>query len=126
MFNHFIQTFIDAQTAAWRHYRAVAATETRLFGHVGDPAVRVLQTTQIEHELRRTYETLANRIIFKARSDFAKGSGRPVVCRETVFMAAGFDIERSLALGKVPDFDKLWNVLQVQLSGLSDRAGEAR
>lgn len=126
MFNHFIQTFIDAQTAAWRHYRAVAATETRLFGQVGEPAVRVLQTTQIEDELRRTYEALATRMIFKARSDFAKGSARPVLFQETVFKVAGFDIEQSLARGEVPDFDKLWSVLQAQLSVLSDQAGEAR
>ena len=124
MFNHFIQTFIDAQTAAWRHYSAIAATEKRLFGDGGDPAVRVPDTTQVVSELRRTYETLASRIIFKARSEFAVGSARPVVFQDAVFKSAGFDIERSLAMGEVPDFDRLWSVLQAQLSNIAVRAGE--
>ncbi|REG45437.1 hypothetical protein B0G80_9032 [Paraburkholderia sp. BL6669N2] len=115
MFNHFIQTFIDAQTAAWRHYSAVAATEKRLFSDSHDPAVRVPATTQVVDELRRTYETLAMRIIFKARDEFTVGAKRPVIHRATIFEAAGFDIERSLALGEVPDFDWLYAVLRARL-----------
>lgn len=125
MFNHFIQTFIDAQTAAWRHYSAIAATEKRLFGDVGNPAVLVPDTTQILNELRRTYETLAIRIIFKARSEFAVGSARPVVFQDAVFKVAGFDIEHSLAMGEVPDFDRLWCVLQAQLANTRVHAGES-
>lgn len=115
MFNHFIQTFIDAQTAAWRHYSAIAATEKRLFGDSHDPAVRVPTTSQVVDELRRTYETLAMRIIFKARDEFTVGAKRPVIHRKTIFEAAGFDIERSLALGEVPDFDWLYAVLLARL-----------
>ena len=115
MYNHFIQTFIDAQTAAWRHYSAVAATEKRLFGESRDPAVRVATTAQVVDELRRTYETLAARIVVKASDDLAAGVKRPVIHRAAIFKAAGFDIERSLALGEVPDFDKLYAVLRASL-----------
>ncbi|MFL9911977.1 hypothetical protein [Paraburkholderia sp. RL17-337-BIB-A] len=125
MSNHFIQTFIDAQTAAWRHYSAIAATEKRLFGESADPAVQVPGTTQILNELRRTYTTFASRIISKARDDFAVGSARPVVCREKLFKSAAFDIERSLSLGEVPDFDRLWSMLLAQLSNIGAPAGEA-
>ncbi|MBT2792895.1 hypothetical protein [Paraburkholderia strydomiana] len=124
MFNHFIQTFIDAQTAAWRHYRAIAATEKRLFGEGQDPAVRVPTTAQVVDELRRTYETLATRIIWKAREQFACGGKRPLVDRAAIFKAAGFDVERSLALGEVPDFDLLWTVLEAQLGNIGAPAGE--
>ena len=120
MFNHFIQTFIDAQTAAWRHYSAVAATEKRLFGETPDPAVRVATTEQVIGELRRTYQTLATRIIWKARDEFAAGSVRPVVDRVAIFEMAGFDVERSLALGEVPDFDRLYAVLQALLGPVED------
>jgi len=120
MFNHFIQTFIDAQTAAWRHYRAVAATEKRLFGETPDPAVRVASTEQVISELRRTYETLAARIIWKARGEFAAGSVRPPVDRAAIFKMAGFDVERSLALGEVPDFDRLYAALQALLGPVED------
>lgn len=120
MFNHFIQTFIDAQTAAWRHYSAVAATERRLFGETPDPAVRVASTEQVISELRRTYETLATRIIWKARAEFATGSVRPVVDRAAIFRLAGFDVERSLALGEVPDFDRLYAVLQAHFGAVED------
>jgi len=115
MFNHFIQTFIDAQTAAWRHYRAIAATEKRMFGESHDPAVRVPTTSQVVDELRRTYETLATRIIFMARDEFAVGVKRPLINRAAIFTAASFDIERSLALGEVPDFDRLYAVLRASL-----------
>lgn len=125
MYNHFIQTFIDAQTAAWRHYGAVAATERRLFGESANPAVLVPNTTQVINELRRTYETLASRIIFKARTEFAVGAVRPVVCQDALFKAAGFDIEHSLAMGEVPDFDRLWSVAQAQLSNIGAPAGDA-
>jgi hypothetical protein len=120
MFNHFIQTFIDAQTAAWRHYSAVAATEKRLFGETADPAVRVPSTSQVINELRRTYETLATRVIWKARNEFAAGSVRPVVDRAAVFQMAGFDIERSIALGEVPDFDRLYAAVQASLGAAED------
>ncbi|BCF95185.1 hypothetical protein [Paraburkholderia largidicola] len=120
MFNHFIQTFIDAQTAAWRHYSAVAATEKRLFGETPDPAVRVASTDQVIGELRRTYQTLATRIIWKARDEFAAGSVRPVVDRAAIFQLAGFDVERSLALGEVPDFDRLYAVLQAHFGAGED------
>ncbi|BFG80923.1 hypothetical protein PTKU46_89570 [Paraburkholderia terrae] len=120
MFNHFIQTFIDAQTAAWRHYSAVAATEKRLFGETPDPAVRVASTEQVIGELRRTYQTLATRIIWKARDQFAAGSVRPAVDRAAIFQMAGFDVERSLALGEVPDFDRLYAVLRAQLGAVED------
>ncbi|HEX7934178.1 MAG TPA: hypothetical protein VF573_14045 [Paraburkholderia sp.] len=115
MFNHFIQTFIDAQTAAWRHYSAVAATEKRLFGDSREPAVRVPTTAQVVDELRRTYETLASRVIVKASDDLAVGVKRPVIDRAAIFKAAGFDIERSLALGEIPDFDRLYAVLRASL-----------
>ncbi|MDP9650755.1 hypothetical protein [Paraburkholderia caledonica] len=124
MFNHFIQTFIDAQTAAWRHYRAITATEKRLFGEGQDPAVRVPTTAQVVDELRRTYETLATRIIWKAREQFACGGKRPLVDRAAIFKAAGFDVERSLALGEVPDFDLLWTMLEAQLGNIGAPAGE--
>ncbi|WP_229517908.1 hypothetical protein [Paraburkholderia terrae] len=120
MFNHFIQTFIDAQTAAWRHYSAVAATEKRLFGETLDPAVRVASTEQVVSELRRTYQTLATRIIWKARDQFAVGSVRPAVDRAAILQMAGFDVERSLALGEVPDFDRLYAVLRAQLGAVED------
>ncbi|WP_225031118.1 hypothetical protein [Paraburkholderia sp. XV] len=120
MFNHFIQTFIDAQTAAWRHYSAIAATEKRLFGETPDPAVRVASTEQVISEQRRTYQTLATRIIWKARTGFATRSVRPVVDRAAIFRLAGFDVERSLALGEVPDFDRLYAVLQAQLGPVED------
>lgn len=125
MFNHFIQTFIDAQTAAWREYSAIAATEKRLFGEAADPAVRVPGTTQIVNELRRTYETLATRIIFKARDEFAIGKARPLISRAALFKAAGFDIEHSLAMGEVPDFDRLWSVLHAQLTSIGAPVGDA-
>ncbi|TGP40243.1 hypothetical protein EN871_28885 [bacterium M00.F.Ca.ET.228.01.1.1] len=124
MFNHFIQTFIDAQTAAWRHYSAIAATEKRLFGEGPDPAVRVPTTAQVVDELRRTYETLATRIIWKAREQFACEGKRPLVHRAAILKAAGFDAERSLALGEVPDFDLLWTVLEAQLGNIGAPAGE--
>jgi len=124
MYNHFIQTFIDAQTAAWRHYSAVAATEKRLFGEGQDPAVRVPTTAQVVDELRRTYETLATRIIWKAREQFACDGKRPIVHRAAIFNAAGFDVERSLALGEVPDFDLLWTVLEAQLGNIGAPAGD--
>jgi hypothetical protein len=120
MLNHFIQTFIDAQTAAWRHYRAVAITEKRLFSETPDPAVRVATTKQVIGELRRTYQTLATRIIWKARDEFAAASVRPAVDRAAVFKMAGFDVERSLALGEVPDFDRLYSVLQALLGPVED------
>jgi hypothetical protein len=120
MFNHFIQTFIDAQTAAWRHYSAIAATEKRLFGETPDPAVRVASTEQVISELRRTYQTLAARVIWKARAQFAVGAVQPAVDRAAIFQLAGFDVERSLALGEVPDFDRLYAVLQAQLGPLED------
>ena len=124
MYNHFIQTFIDAQTAAWRHYSAIAATEKRLFADTSDPAVRVPGTGEIAEELRRTYAALADRIITKARQQFAVGAARPVINRREVFERAGFDIERSLSLGEVPDFDRLWLVLESQLRGIGAPAGE--
>ncbi|CAD6556484.1 hypothetical protein LMG28727_06119 [Paraburkholderia kirstenboschensis] len=124
MFNHFIQTFIDAQTAAWRHYSAVAATEKRLFGDTSTPAVRVPGTLQIEAELRHAYEALALRIIEKARDRFSVGRARPAVSRTQVYRQAGFDIERSLAAGEVPDFDLLWTVLESQLGNIGAPAGE--
>ena len=124
MYNHFIHTFIDAQTAAWRHYSAIAATEKRLFGDSRDPAVRVPTTAQVVDELRRTYETLATRIIWKAREQFACDGKRPLVDRAAIFKAAGFDVERSLALGEVPDFDLLWTVLEAQLGTIGAPAGE--
>jgi hypothetical protein len=43
MYNQFINTFIDAQTAAWRQYSAVAAAEKSLFGESLATAVRVPQ-----------------------------------------------------------------------------------
>jgi hypothetical protein len=124
MFNHFIQTFIDAQTAAWRHYSAVAATEKRLFGDTNTPAVRVPGTLQIEAELRHAYEALALRIIEKARDRFSVGRARPAVSRTQVYRQAGFDIDRSLAAGEVPDFDLLWTVLESQLGNIGAPAGE--
>ena len=124
MYNHFIQTFIDAQTAAWRHYSAIAATEKRLFPDSGEPAVRVPGTGAIVEELRRTYATLADRIISKARQQFAIGAARPLISRKAVFERAGFDIEHSLSLGEVPDFDRLWLVLESQLRGIGAPAGE--
>ncbi|MFM0608791.1 hypothetical protein PQR05_30100 [Paraburkholderia sediminicola] len=124
MYNHLIETFIDAQTAAWRHYSAIAATEKRLFADMSDPAVRVPGTGEIVEELRRTYSVLADRIITKARQQFAIGAARPVVDRKSVFEQAGFDIERSLSLGKAPDFDRLWLVLETQLGGIRGPAGE--
>ncbi|MFM0616129.1 hypothetical protein PQR37_18870 [Paraburkholderia nemoris] len=124
MYNHFINTFIDAQTAAHRHYSAVAATERRLFGASGDQAVRVPATHEVIAELRHAYETLAARIIAKARRQFSRGEAQPVVNRQGVFSRAGFDIERSLTLGEVPDFDRLWAVLEAQLGGIGAAAGE--
>jgi hypothetical protein len=118
MFNHFIQTFIDAQTAAWRHYSAIAATEKRLFGDATVPAVRVPSTGVIVDELRRTYETLATRIIWKVRDEFAVDGKRPLINRASVFEAASFDIERSLALGEVPDFDRLYVVLRASFGAV--------
>lgn len=124
MYNHFINTFIDAQTSAYRHYSAVAATERRLFGTTGDPAVRTPDTHEIVAELRRTYTALAQRIIAKARVQFAVGGARPVVSTQAVFARAEFDIERSLAAGEVPDFDRLWSVLEEQLRSIGAAAGE--
>ncbi|MFL9886796.1 hypothetical protein SAMN05444172_9313 [Burkholderia sp. GAS332] len=124
MYNHFIETFIDAQTAAWRHYSAIAATEKRLFSDMSDPAVRVPGTGEIVEELRRTYSVFADRIITKARQQFAVGAARPVVDRKAVFARAGFDIERSLLLGTAPDFDRLWLALETQLGGIGAPAGE--
>ncbi|MFM0154867.1 hypothetical protein [Paraburkholderia sediminicola] len=93
MYNHLIETFIDAQTAAWRHYSAIAATEKRLFADMSDPAVRVPGTGEIVEELRRTYSVLADRIITKARQQFAIGAARPVVDRKSVLSHhAGLEI----------------------------------
>ncbi|MGP8486072.1 hypothetical protein ACT2FY_08740 [Paraburkholderia fungorum] len=124
MYNHFIQTFIDAQTAAWRHYNAIAATEMRFFGDTSSPAVRVPGGAQIEAELKLVYETLALRIIEKARDRFAVGRARPTVSRSELYRRAGFDIDRSLAAGEVPDFDLLWTVLESQLGNIGAPAGE--
>ncbi|WOD14043.1 hypothetical protein [Paraburkholderia kirstenboschensis] len=106
MFNHFIQTFIDAQTAAWRHYTAIAATEKRLFGQSHDPPVPVPTTAQLVDVLWLTYKTLATRTIFMARDEFAVGAKRPLIHRAAIFNVASFDIERSLGLVEVPDFDQ--------------------
>lgn len=124
MYNHFIQTFIDAQTAAYRHYSAIAATEKRLFGDNAVSAVRPPCTAQIVAELRHVYGTLADRIITKARVQFANGAGRPTVDRKRLFELAGFDIERALQHGEVPDFDRLWRVLETELRGIDVLGGE--
>lgn len=124
MYNHFIQTFIDAQTAAYRHYSAIAETEKRLFGSGAVAAVRPAGTAQIVAELRRVYETLADRIITKARVEFPAVDGRPPVDRKRLFRLAAFDIERSLQQGVAPDFDRLWHVLETELRGVDVLGGE--
>jgi hypothetical protein len=123
MYNHFINTFIDAQTAAWRHYSAVAGTEERLFGRCGASAVRVPTTAEITDELRRVYTALALRMVERARTQFACGGVRPVVNLASMAERAGFDIERSLARGDVPDFDRLWLVMEAQLGTIGVPAG---
>ncbi|WP_175773007.1 hypothetical protein [Paraburkholderia phenazinium] len=126
MYNHFINTFIDAQTAAWRHYSAVAGTEERLFGRRGASAVRVPTTAEITAELRRVYTALAQRMVERVRTQFACGGARPVVNLASVAKRAGFDIERSLARGDVPDFDRLWLVMEAQLGTIGAPAGAGK
>lgn len=122
MYNHFVETFIDAQTAAWRHFDAIAKTETRLFGESRNPAVRAPSVGKIVAELRHVYETVADRIIGKARDQFATKGTPPAVNRANMFRLAEFDIERSLQLGETPDFDRLWRVLEMQLGGIGSAA----
>jgi acyl-CoA reductase-like NAD-dependent aldehyde dehydrogenase len=126
MYNHLIHTFIDAQTAAHRHYSAVCATEQKIFGAIGEPALKAPCTHEVIAELRRAYNSLADRIIMKARREFSNGAAMPVVSRRATFLRAGFDIERALTLGEVPDFDHLWHVVQAQLSGINLPSGESR
>ncbi|WP_176060296.1 hypothetical protein [Paraburkholderia sp. BCC1876] len=121
MYNHFVQTFIDAQTAAHRHYSAVAAVEKRLFGATRSPAVRPQTVDEIQTELRRVYSTVAAHIVAKAR--LRPPAGDAIDC-EKLFSVAGFDIERSLARGEVPDFDRLAQTLELQLGGVRAPAGE--
>jgi hypothetical protein len=119
MYNQFINAFIDAQTAAWRAYRDVESLERALFGEPADKAgyaVRVPAVPDIERELRRVYEALVSRIIFKAREDFKIGAARPVIDRAVVCAAAGLDIERSLQCCEVPDFERLWSLLEARFA----------
>jgi hypothetical protein len=116
MYNHFINAFIDAQTAAYRHYSAIAGIERRLFGESSAAAVRVPTTSEITAELRRVYGTLAIRIVERARSQFVNGGQRPVINLLAIAKLADFDIERSLARGEVPDFDRLWAIFEAQFS----------
>jgi hypothetical protein len=118
MFNQFINTFIDAQTAAWRQYRSVAAIEKLLFGESVEPVVRVPATGEITAELRRVYRALAQRMVELARKQFARGSARLVVNLASIGDSADFDIERSLARGEVPDFDRLWATLETHFGAL--------
>lgn len=119
MYNHFIRTFIDAQTAARRHYGAIASREKRLFGDTSDRAVRVPSDADIVDELRRVYETLATRIIEKACTQFGRDSAALFADRTTMFKEAGLDIDRSLSLGEVPDFDRLNALLEACLGNKS-------
>ena len=126
MYNQLINTFIDAQTVAHRHYSAVSAAEQIIFGAVGEPALKAPGTGVVIAELRRVYSALADRIIMKARRDFSSGAAMPVINRRATFLRAGLDIERSLTLGEVPDFDHLWHIVQTQLSGVRVSEGESR
>lgn len=124
MYNHFVQTFVDAQTASSKHYGAIARTETRLFGETHNPAVRKPDVIELDAERRRVCETVADRIIEKARSQFALGSARLLIQRPIIFQLANFDIERSLSRGILPDFDHLWSVLETQLGNIRVRDGD--
>jgi hypothetical protein len=126
MYNQLINTFIDAQTAAHRYYSAVSATEQQIFGAIGEPAVKAPGTHEVIAELRRAYNALPDRIIMKARREFSGGAAMPVVSKRATFLRAGFDIERSLTLGEVPDFDHLCHVVQTQLSAIRLSEGESR
>lgn len=126
MYNHFVQNFVDAQTASLKHYGAIARIEIRLFGETQNPAVRAPDVIEIDTERRRVCETVADRIIEKARDQFAIGSARLVIHRPAIFRLANFDIDRSLFRGELPDFDRLWAVLQTQLRNIHTHAGEAQ
>jgi hypothetical protein len=123
MYNQFVNTFIDAQTDAWRQYSAVATAEKSLFGASVATAVRVPTTNEITAELRRVYGALALRMVERARSQFASGSARPVVNLASMAEKADFDIERSLARGDVPDFDRLWLTMEAQLGMIGAPTG---
>lgn len=124
MYNHFINAFIDAQTAAHSHYSAVAAIEKRLLGECAAPAVRVPTTNETTSELRRVYGTLTIRIVERARAQFAHEGRRPVINLLATAKRADFDIERSLASGEVPDFDRLWATLETQLGSGAGVSGQ--
>lgn len=126
MYNQLINTFIDAQTVAHRHYSAVSAVEQQIFGAIGEPVVKAPGSQDVTAELRRAYSALADRIIMKARREFVNGAATPVVSRRVTFFRAGFDVERSLMRGEVPDFDRLWDVVQMQLIGVRALAGESQ
>ena len=123
MYNHFINLYIDAQTAAVCHYGAIAGIEKQLFGKSATPAGRVQTTGEIMAELRRVYGRLTTRVVERARLQFANDGQRPAINLLTTAKLAGFDIERSLSLGEVPDFDRLWATLEARF-GLAVAAAD--
>ena len=116
MYNRFVNAFIDAQTESLRLYREVVRAEAAVFGaSYAGQVVRVPTTGEIVNELRVVYESVITRIIDRARTQYAVGRARPVVNRAAVCKEAGIDIDRAMAMDEVPDFDRLWETLDVRL-----------
>jgi hypothetical protein len=117
MYNQLVNAFIDAQTAAWRSYYALARIEDQTLGAV-DPSRRIIRvptTTATMAELRHVYRALVERIVEKTRRRYATPAAMPAVSRSFVRGLVRIDIERSLREGTVPDFDHLAELLDMQL-----------
>jgi hypothetical protein len=126
MYNQLVNAFIDAQTAAWRSYYALARIEDQTLGAVstGRRAIRVPTTDATMAELRHVYNAVVDRIIEKTKRKYATPTATPAISLAFVCGLAGIDIERSLAEGTVPDFDHLGELLDMQLRRVTDKGGE--
>jgi hypothetical protein len=115
MYNQFVNAFIDMQTESARLYREMEKQERSIFG-INAPwrAVRGPSNAEITQELRRLYETMMSYIIDRARSQFANGGGRLVLSRTSVCKLANIDIDKAIAVGIVPDFDRVWLTLEAR------------
>jgi hypothetical protein len=127
MYNKLVSEFIDAQTAAWRSYCALARLEDQTLGMTMrcPRAIRVPTTTDTVAELRRVYTALVDRIIEKTQRNYATAAAVPAVSRASICALAGLDIERSLRECVVPDFDQLAELLDTQLRRVTDK-GDAQ
>jgi hypothetical protein len=124
MYNQLVNAFIDAQTAAWRSYYALAQIEDQTAVDPSRRAIRVPTTVATTAELRHVYRALVERIIEKTRRTYATSTAMPAFNRSFVRGLVRIDIERSLREGTVPDFDHLAELLDMQLRRVTDEGDE--